>query len=398
MFTDALEAEGVPLELKYLPVIESALNAKAYSPAGASGLWQFIPSTGVMYGLKVNSLVDERRDPVKSSRAAALYLKHLYSIYHDWTLVIAAYNCGPGNVNKAIRRADGVKDYWAIYKYLPQETRGYVPAFIAATYAMNYYKEHRICPAHINRTIVVDTIQVSKRVHLKQIAAVLDIDINELRNLNPQYRHDIIPGNGVAYTLALPVNKLNQFEMYENTILAYNVPGYVEHRPRVEPEGMRRKNEVVKNVAADSVARKEGVDSAKVNMSSQKALAAVNPKRDPKAKNGTAQKKSVELKKEAAQNKVATKNAEQVVDAKQAVGAEKGLEKPAQKNMSKAADEKKLAETKKTVPEKYTVKRGDTLYSIAMRNKVTVQNLKKWNSLNSDDLRTGQVIVVKGEQ
>ena len=146
IFEEALEAYGLPLELKYLPVIESALNPKATSHAGAAGLWQFMVATGKQYGLEINSLIDERRDPIKSSYAAAHYLKDLYNIFGDWSLVIAAYNCGPENINKAIHRADGQADYWKIYPYLPRETRGYVPAFIAANYVMNYYCEHNICP------------------------------------------------------------------------------------------------------------------------------------------------------------------------------------------------------------------------------------------------------------
>ena len=146
IFEEALEAYDLPLELKYLPVIESALNPKAVSRVGAAGLWQFMLTTGKQYGLEVNALVDERRDPVKASYAAAHYLKDLYKIFGDWHLVIASYNCGPENVNKAIHRSGGKKDYWQIYPYLPRETRGYVPAFIAANYAMTYYCDHNICP------------------------------------------------------------------------------------------------------------------------------------------------------------------------------------------------------------------------------------------------------------
>lgn len=169
IFEDALEAYGVPLELKYLPVIESALNPKATSRVGAAGLWQFMPSTGKQYGLEINSLVDERRDPVKSSYAAARYLRDLYRIYGDWSLVIAAYNCGPENVRKAIQRSNGEADYWKIYPYLPRETKGYVPAFIAANYVMTYYCDHNICPMRTTLPAKTDTVQVSRDVHLSRL-------------------------------------------------------------------------------------------------------------------------------------------------------------------------------------------------------------------------------------
>ena len=170
IFEEALDAYNLPLELKYLPIIESALNPSAVSRAGAGGLWQFMIGTGKMYGLESNSLVDDRRDPIKATWAAARYLKDLYDIYHDWNLVIAAYNCGPGTINKAIRRSGGETDYWSIYNYLPKETRGYVPAFIAANYVMTYYCDHNICPMETNIPESTDTIQVNKNLHFQQIA------------------------------------------------------------------------------------------------------------------------------------------------------------------------------------------------------------------------------------
>ena len=194
IFEEALEAYGLPLELRYLPIIESALNPKAVSRAGAAGLWQFMPTTGKQYGLKLNSLVDERRDPIKASYAAARLLRDLYKVFGDWNLVIAAYNCGPGNINKAITRSGGKRDYWAIYPYLPRETRGYVPAFIAANYIMTYYCDHNICPMQTRLPLQSDTIMINRNVHLQQIADVCGINIEELRTLNPSYRRDIIPG------------------------------------------------------------------------------------------------------------------------------------------------------------------------------------------------------------
>lgn len=226
IFEHALDALGLPLELKYLPVIESALNPRAYSCVGASGLWQFMYGTGKIYGLQGNSLIDERRDPIKSTNAAARFLRDLYKMYGDWSLVIAAYNCGPGNVNKAMKRAGGKKDYWAIYPYLPKETRGYVPAFIAATYAMTYYKEHNVCPARVEMPYVCDTVMLSEKMHLQQIADVLDIDIETLRNMNPQYRKDIIPGNGQSYTLCLPQKKVGAFIDMKDSIVKYKADSF----------------------------------------------------------------------------------------------------------------------------------------------------------------------------
>lgn len=239
IFEEALEAYGLPLELKYLPVIESALNPKATSHAGAAGLWQFMVATGKQYGLEINSLIDERRDPIKSSYAAAHYLKDLYNIFGDWSLVIAAYNCGPENINKAIHRADGQADYWKIYPYLPRETRGYVPAFIAANYVMNYYCEHNICPMRTTLPAKTDTVVVSKDVHLKQIADVCGIDIEELRTLNPQYRRDIVNGNNKPSVIRLPANATNTFIANEDSIYRYETGALLTRRSLVEVESSK---------------------------------------------------------------------------------------------------------------------------------------------------------------
>lgn len=239
IFEEALEAYGLPLELKYLPVIESALNPKATSHAGAAGLWQFMVATGKQYGLEINSLIDERRDPIKSSYAAAHYLKDLYNIFGDWSLVIAAYNCGPENINKVIHRADGQADYWKIYPYLPRETRGYVPAFIAANYVMNYYCEHNICPMRTTLPAKTDTVVVSKDVHLKQIADVCGIDIEELRTLNPQYRRDIVNGNNKPSVIRLPANATNTFIANEDSIYRYETDALLTRRSLVEVESSK---------------------------------------------------------------------------------------------------------------------------------------------------------------
>lgn len=233
IFEEALDLYDLPQELKYLPVIESALNPKATSRAGAVGLWQFMLTTGKIYGLKNNSLVDERRDPIKSTRAAVRYLKDLYEIYNDWNLVLAAYNCGPGTINKAIRRAGGEKDFWTLYNYLPKETRGYVPAFIAANYIMTYYCEHNISPMEMRMPEGTDTIQVSKNLHLQQVADVCKINIDQLRALNPEFKKDIIPGNEEPYALRLPNNMISCFIEHEDSIYNYKPEVYQKRRATV---------------------------------------------------------------------------------------------------------------------------------------------------------------------
>lgn len=238
IFEQALEENGLPLELKYLPVIESALNPNAVSRHGATGLWQFMLATANGMGLEVSSLVDERRDPYVSSKAAAKYLKDLHAAYGDWSLAIAAYNCGPGTVNKAIRRAGGdpaQHDFWSIYNYLPSETRGYVPMFIAANYVMNYYPQHNISPVLPSKPLVTDTLMVNDRVHFEQISHVLDIPVDELRVLNPQFRADIIPGTPEhPYTLVLPSQQVHAYIMSEEDILAYDADKYAR-RTEAEP-------------------------------------------------------------------------------------------------------------------------------------------------------------------
>lgn len=234
IFEDALEAYQLPLELKYLPIIESALNPGATSKAGAGGLWQFMPTTGKRYGLDITSLIDDRRDPVKASYAAARMLRSLYEIFGDWTLVIASYNCGPGNVSKAIKRAGGEKDYWKIYPYLPSETRGYVPAFIAANYVMNYYCEHNICPASTRLPMGTDTIVVSRDVYMEQISDVCGISMEELKALNPQYRTTKIPGNASPCNLRMPMEAIHKFIESGDSVYTHRLSELNKRRSVVE--------------------------------------------------------------------------------------------------------------------------------------------------------------------
>lgn len=239
IFEEALDAYNLPLELKYLPIIESALNPSAVSRAGATGLWQFMLTTGKLYGLESNSLVDERRDPIKATWAAAHYLKDMYDIYKDWNLVIAAYNCGPGNVNKAIRRAGGKTDYWAIYNYLPRETRGYVPAFIAANYVMTYYCKHNICPMETNIPQATDTVLVNRNLHFEQIADICHIPLEEIKSLNPQYKRNIVPGNTKPYILRLPTEAISSFIDNQDTIYNHRSAELFKNRRTVASVGTR---------------------------------------------------------------------------------------------------------------------------------------------------------------
>lgn len=248
LFEAALDAKNMPLELKYLPIIESALNPQAVSRAGASGIWQFMYYTGKRYGLEINSYIDERRDPVKASYAAVDFLSDLYNIYRDWTLVIAAYNCGPGNVNKAIRRSGGKRDFWGIYYYLPRETRGYVPAFIAAAYTMTYAREHEFMTRPSFLPVATDTIMISKPLHFNQISEVMQIPVELIRELNPQYRRDVVPSKDKPYPLRLAFDHSSLFVSFEDSIYNHRrndffpnnnlvVAPVDSHRAAVTPSG-----------------------------------------------------------------------------------------------------------------------------------------------------------------
>ena len=221
IFEEIFDKYDLPLELTAMAVIESALNAKAVSHARAKGMWQFMYSTAKRYGLTINSYVDERFDPVASADAAARYLRDSYLIFGDWNLAIASYNCGAGNVNKAIRRAGGSKEFWEVYPYLPRETRGYVPSFFAALYAMKYYKEHNLTPDYIPMPPHTDTLRINKMLHFEQIAHFTGASIEELRTHNPQFLHDIIPGTEREYILQLPYQYTNSFIDHEDEIYAW---------------------------------------------------------------------------------------------------------------------------------------------------------------------------------
>ncbi|MFA5588122.1 MAG: transglycosylase SLT domain-containing protein [Mariniphaga sp.] len=240
IFEEALDRYNMPLELKYLPVIESALNPKAISRAGANGLWQFMFNTGRQLGLEISSFVDERRDPVKSTEAAVKYLWQLYQTYNDWYLAIAAYNCGPGNLDRAIKRSGGKRSFWEIYYYLPRETRGYVPAFVAASYVMNYYKEHNLIPRMPDISLQTDTLMIRDYLHLNQLEKTLGIEKEQLRSLNPMYRRDVIPAKpDKPYPVVLPNEKINPFIDLDTTVFAYEREKYFPDNKLGNPVGLQ---------------------------------------------------------------------------------------------------------------------------------------------------------------
>ncbi len=435
IFDEALDRHQMPRELRYLPVIESALEPTAQSRAGAVGLWQFMNGTATGLGLEVNSLVDERRDPYVSSDAAARYLKQLYQTYGDWSLAIAAYNCGPGNVNKAMRRAGGGKlDFWAIYPFLPAETRGYVPAFIAANYIMNYYKEHNISPALARRPIVTDTVHVTRRVHFEQIADVMGIPVSEIRTLNPQYKKDVIPGDIKPYPLILPSLQTLAYVANEDSIVNHNTSKYAR-RGVVEPasgnvtgsdargeyvdELVTQYHTVRKGETLSSIARKYGVTVAAIRKLNK---CGKTVKRGRRLKIQTYKRRYIESKPAqpveaadttnvlipdmpaAAQDSTATVGetpAEPAVVADTVATTETGrrvadaFSTPgAAEKSAPAASKKKSASKSSPAMQYHRVRKGENLFKIAKRYGTTVDKLKAANKLTSDNLSVGQRLLV----
>lgn len=343
VFEEALDSYGLPLELKYLPVIESALNPKAISKAGATGLWQFMLTTAKRCGLEINSLVDERMDVVKASYAAARYLRDLYQIFGDWNLVIAAYNCGPEKITKAIHRSKGEKDYWKIYPRLPKETRGYVPAFIAANYIMNYYCEHNICPLLTTLPAKTDTVMLNRDVHFEQIAHVTGIDINQLKDLNPQYRNNLINGYSKLSALRLPANLINAFIDAEDSVYAYNADQYLTKRREVR---------IADN--ANYIVNRNQVT------------------RVPAGRTSTDE----------------ADNGESTVTVQQ----DKSTSRRNSASKSRSSKKKK---TRRERSKSVTIRQGDTLSEIAERNNTTVKKLRRLNGITGNTIRPGKKLKVK---
>ena len=406
-FEQALEKEGMPLELKYLPVIESALNPDAVSPAGAAGLWQFMIGTAKDMGLTVNSLVDERRDPIRSSEAAARYLKQLYKAYGDWSLAIASYNCGPGSVNRALRRAGGgKKDFWDIYYYLPSETRGYVPAFIAANYVMNYYEDHNIGKALSKRPVVTDTVMVKQDIYFEQISEVLGIPIEELKILNPQYRKNIIPGNTRPYALTLPSKQCYAYISSEDSIKNHKADVY-RHRSEVNisdasdgyttvEKRVTKSHRVRSRETISQVARKYGVTTSQIKK--WNGLRSNKLKKNQVLKIYVTQRVKVPV-----ENNDQTKPTTPTKPTAPTTPEPDNSATTAQPdNSSTEVDESTTDETEvvepkpeKTVAVKYhKVRRGETLGSIARRYGISVSQLKRWNGLRSNTAKVGTTLKV----
>ena len=413
IFEEALAKEGMPLELKYLPIIESALNPNAVSPAGAAGLWQFILSTGRGMGLEVNSLVDERRDTYKASQKAAEFLKSLYKTYDDWSLAIAAYNCGPGNVNKAIRRSGGgKKDYWEIYNYLPRETRGYVPAFIAAAYVMNYHNEHGISAALAKKPLLTDTVHVSRRLHFDQISKVIDLETEALKTLNPQYRKEIIPGSPVKpYVLILPSKQVYSYLMSENTIGQYEEETYAI-RETAEP-GMSRDFVRTDSVAATdstntssdngvvvaSATTKGSVVDANEGFTSKEEVIVHEVRRGETLKS-IADKYGTNTSRIKKENDLTSNTinrgqklqitvykkvlADDNNSSKKSEYSTKRVESPKKEKDTKA-DKRRERTKKETKAKSHTVKSGESLDRIARKYGVSVNELKKANNIKKND-------------
>lgn len=383
MFEQELDKEDLPLELKYLPVIESALNPKARSRVGATGLWQFMLATGRMYNLEVNSLVDERSDPEKSTVAAVRYLKALYEIYGDWNLVIAAYNCGPGNVNKAMRRSGGLTDYWAIYPFLPRETRGYVPIFVAATYVMSYYDKHGICPGDPEIPVLMDTLVVNKNLHFQQVSDILGISIDDIRQYNPQFKTDIIPGLNKPYTINLPLSKATAFIANQDTIYNHRATELLTHRKIAGADvvsagntsrATTRMHKVKRGDTLGNIASRYGVSVNQLKQWNGLRSTNINVGRSLRVSNPY----------------LVAKKTETEIENKPIIAKEQTTTLSPDGTMQIIKSQR--AETKNTY---HKIKRGETLASIAKKYNVSTTDLKTWNKLSSNNLIAGKNLVIK---
>lgn len=424
IFEQALDKYGMPMELKYLPIIESALNPTAVSRAGATGLWQFMLDTAKGMGLEINSLVDQRRDPYLSSDAAARYLKQLYNSYGDWSLAIAAYNCGPGNVNKALRRAGGgKKDFWEIYPFLPRETRDYIPAFIAANYAMTYYNHHNISPALASRPIVTDTVHVNKRVHFRQISDVMGISMDELRVLNPQYRTDVIPGDIHPYALILPNIQAYCYIANEDSIVNHNAELYAR-RDVVEPstgatitseDGGQYIEEVIvkyhkvrrgENLA--SIARRYGVSQQSIRRTNgigrrvrrgqtlrintvQRRYVPAPAQTDSTTTDNKPQVAVPDTKADTTPVAKTDETVEPTPQTRQVTDAMSNAKNNDKKNDNGRKNSRKKTESK---PVKHKVSSGENLTKIAKRYGVTVDQLRSANNISGDEIKAGQTLTI----
>lgn len=400
IFEQELEKRGMPEELKYLPVVESALIPTARSRANAVGLWQFMRDTAKGEGLEINNFVDERRDTYKATASAANFLNSLYQTYGDWHLAIAAYNCGPGNVNKAIRRSGQDKyDFWTIYDYLPRETRSYVPTFIAACYIMNYYNVHNISPALAKRPLITDTIHVNNRIHFDQIAEVLDIPVEEIKSLNPQYTRDVIPGHIHPYSLTLPSQQIHSFIMSLNQILEYKADKYNPARPEYETVETSIYHVVKRGETLKKVARRYGVSQKQIK--NWNNLRSNTLKRGQRLEIKTTKKVRIDTGNntpKTVNTNVAVKERSEQNAKNDSIVITNGQPEQndiiAENNTKKEVPQPKVKKDKKKKP-KYTwykVRKGDSLGKIAKKHGVTVKQIQKLNGIKGTRINTGQRI------
>ncbi|MDR0574796.1 MAG: LysM peptidoglycan-binding domain-containing protein [Tannerella sp.] len=373
MIEQKLDANGLPLELKYLAVVESALNPVAQSRVGASGLWQFMLPTGKVYGLEINSLIDERLDPERATEAACRYFKEMYALYGDWHLVLAAYNCGPGNVNKAIRRSGGQTDFWKIFPYLPRETRSYVPLFIAAAYVITYHCDHNLCPIRANFSVVTDTIMVERALHFDQIADILQMDKEAIRFYNPQYKREIIPGNIKTSVLRLPIERSFAFIDHADSVYAYRMEELLANcTPVDDSEPGNRTERITHTVKTGetvyTIANLYGVTAQNLRRWNGLSSSRVPPGKKLRVyiDNG-------------------------------------GLSYSAQNTGFTTPESAKKTETGNAGPKtenkpkyiSYKVKSGDSLYAIAKKYPgVTAKSIRQANGLTTSNLRIGQILKI----
>ena len=361
IFDETFNKHDLPEELKAMAIIESAMNPLAVSRAGAKGMWQFMYATAKMYCLHIDSFVDERMDPFKAADAAARYLQDAYEIFGDWNLAIASYNCGAGNVNKAIRRSGGKRAFWDIWPYLPRETRGYVPAFVGALYAMTYYKEHGIKPEAVEMPIHVDTFKINKQLHLKQVAELTGAPLEELKNLNPQYRHDIIPGNSKEYILRLPYTYTNAFIEHEDSVYTHKYDEFFNPTTIKKIQDGADGERIVYVV-------KNGDYLGRIASRNRCTVAQIKRWNGLKSNNIRVGQRLVIYR-----------------------GGGGPSTSSSSSSTAAAAPSSSSSSTQSSTPTgTYTVKSGDTLSGIATRHGVTVNQLKQWNGLTSNNIRVGQ--------
>jgi len=384
MIEQKLDSYGLPLELKFLAAVESALDPIAQSRVGAAGLWQFMLATGKIYGLEINSLIDERFDPEKATDAACRYFSEMYDLYGDWLLVIAAYNCGPGNINKAIRRSGGSTDFWKIFQYLPRETRSYVPLYIAMAYIMTYHCDHNLCPVRADFSVATDTLIVSRNLHFEQIAEILHIDKEAVRFYNPQYKREIIPGGVTPSVLRLPLDKTFSFMDNEDSVYTHRYDELLALCPPVDishPESRLQKithisktGETIYTIAnlygvsASDLRRWNGLSGRRVPVGRKLKIYVDN--------GGIAFADA-----SATTSKVSTTNTASVTSSNNTA--------------PKTQETQKNASPMSSVGGKYVVKSGDSLYLIAKRYPgVTAKQIQEANGLTTTKLQIGQVLII----